>query len=460
MERDPEFPQKQRELLAILSRSGRQLFDLIDDVLEMSKIEAGQATMVSKTFDLHRFLDELEDMMSLRAEKKGLRLIFERDSTLPKYIQTDARKLRQILINLLGNAIKFTQKGRVILRIKFKEGMEKAPENAPAFPARLEFEVEDTGIGIAEEDMEKIFEPFVQMNPSQKPSGGIGLGLAISRKFAALLGGKITLRSQLGRGSTFKLDIGGQRAEDSDIPSQVVAPQVMGLVPGQPDYRLLIVDDIFESRLLFRQLLEPVGFRVLEAANGQEAVELYNRHQPHLIWMDIRMPGMDGYEAAQKIRKAESQKQNEGGHKIHTPIIAWTAGVMEDKGSSPLSWVFDDWVYKPFRETEVFDKIEKHLGVQFVYRPSDSSTVTPDHTPDKAALTPAALSILPADWLEEFFRTMKKGRSKQLNDQIDQIRTEHADLARALAELVRIHQFDKLIALTQGALKEKGNGNG
>jgi PAS domain S-box-containing protein len=458
MERDPEFPQKQRELLAILSRSGRQLFDLIDDVLEVSKIEAGQTITLSKTFDLHRFLDELEDMMSLRAEKKGLRLIFERDSALPKYIQTDARKLRQILINLLGNAIKFTQKGRVTLRVKFTEGMGKAPENEPGSLARLEFEVEDTGIGIAEEDMEKIFEPFVQLNPGQEPSRGIGLGLAISRKFADLLGGKITLRSQGGRGSTFKLDIGGKRAEHSDIPSPVVAPQVMGLVPGQPEYRLLIVDDIFESRLLFRQLLEPVGFRVLEAASGQEALELYSRHQPHLIWMDIRMPGMDGYEAAEKIRKAESQKQNEGGHKIHTPIIAWTAGVMEDKGSSPLSWVFDDWVYKPFRETEVFDKIEKHLGVQFVYRSSDSSTAKPDHTPDKAALTSADLSILPADWLKEFFQTMKKGRSKQLMDQIDRIRPEHADLAQALAELIRVHQFDMLISLTQEALKANADG--
>ena len=168
MERDLEFPPKQRELLEILSRSGKQLFELIDDVLEMSKIEAGQTTAVSTTFDLHRFLDDLEEMMSLRAEKKGLELIFERDSALPKYIQTDARKLRQILINLLGNAIKFTEKGRVTLRVKFKEGMDKAPGDEAASLVRLEFEVEDTGIGIAQEDTEKIFEPFVQLNPGQK----------------------------------------------------------------------------------------------------------------------------------------------------------------------------------------------------------------------------------------------------------------------------------------------------
>jgi PAS domain S-box-containing protein len=458
MERDHEFPQKYRELLGILGRSGKQLFELIDDILEMSKIEAGQTTTVIKTFDLHRFLDDLEEMMSLRGEKKGLRLIFERDSTLPKYIQTDARKLRQILINLLGNAIQFTEKGRVTLRIKFKDSRQKAPGSEPASLTRLEFEVEDTGIGIAEEDMEKIFEPFVQLNPAQRKEGGIGLGLAISCKFADLLGGKITLRSQVGRGTTFKLDIGSRLPEDADIPSPVVSRQVMGLAPDQPHYRLLIVDDIFESRLLFRQLLEPVGFSILEAAGGQEAVELYKSGQPDLIWMDIRMPGIDGYEAAQRIRKAETQKRNEDGKKIHTPIIALTAGVMEDTESYSLPRVFDDWVYKPFQEKEIFDKIEKHLGVQFVYRPSDSSTVKPDNTRDEAALTPADLSILPADWLREFFRTMKKGRSKQLMDQIDRIRPDHADLAQALAELVRVHQFDKLIPLTQEALKENANG--
>ena len=458
MERDQEFPAKQRELLEILSRSGQQLFELIDDVLEMSRIEAGQTAIVSKTFDLHRFLDDLEEMMSPRAEKKGLPLTFERDSALPKYIQTDGRKLRQILINLLGNAIKFTEKGRVTLRTNFKEGMDKVPENEPASPVRLEFEVEDTGIGLAQEDREKIFDPFVQLNPAQKPSGGIGLGLAICHKFAALLGGEITVRSQVGRGTTFKLDIGVQPAERSDTPAQEVRRQVMGLASGQPGYRLLIVDDNLESRLLLRRLLEPVGFRVLEAASGQEAIDLYRKDQPHLIWMDIRMPGMDGYEAARRIREAERERRKEDGQEIHTPIIALTAGVMENTGSPSLSEVFDDWVYKPFRETEVFDKIEKHLGVQFVSQPSVSSAVKADNSRDKAALSPADLSVLPADWLKEFFQTMEKGRSAQLLNLIDQIRPEHADLARALAEMVRIHQYEKLIPLTREALKEDVNG--
>jgi CheY-like chemotaxis protein len=318
--------------------------------------------------------------------------------------------------------------------------------------------VEDTGIGIAQGDREKIFEPFVQLNSAKNPNGGTGLGLAIGRKFAGLLGGEIGVRSQVGRGSTFKLDIEVQPVEDADIPARAVARQVVGLAPGQAGYRLLVVDDSYESRLLFRQLLEPVGFRVLEAASGQEAIELCRKDPPDLIWMDIRMPGMSGYEAAGRIREAESGGRSQDGRELHTPIIALTAGVMESKESSPVAGVFDDWVYKPFREEEVFDKIERHLGVRFLYRESALAAGREDNTQDGAAFLPADLAHLPGDWLEEFFRALKMGWSKRLLTLIDGIPPEHAYAARVLGELVRIHQFDKLIALIQEALKEKANG--
>ena len=194
-----------------------------------------------------------------------------------------------------------------------------------------------------------------------------------------------------------------------------------------------------------------VGFSVLEAASGQEAVDLYKSGQPHLIWMDLRMPGMDGNEAAGRIREAESGRRNEEGKEIHTPIIALTAGVMENEESSSHSPVFDDWVYKPFRETEIFEKLEKHLGVQFVYQPSVGSAAEADKGREKDAVTPADLAVLPVEWLKEFFQTLKKGRSAQMIDLIDRIPPEHADLAGALAELVRIHQFDKLIPADPGS---------
>ena len=204
--------------------------------------------------------------------------------------------------------------------------------------------------------------------------------------------------------------------------------------------------------------MEPVGFRILEAAGGQEAVEIYRKDPPQLIWMDIRMPGMNGYEVAGRIREEESGRRSQDGGELHTPIIALTAGVMENRETSPLAGVFDDWVYKPFREEEIFAKIERHLGVRFLYRESALAAGREDSTQDRAAIPAAELVHLPGDWLEEFSRALKTGWSKGLLTMIDRIQPEHAPAARVLGELVRIHQFDKLIALIQEALKEKANG--
>jgi len=458
MERDAGFPDQQRDTLKILSRSGTHLLELINDVLELSKIEAGKMTSDITSFDLRSFLGDLEEMIRLRAEGKGLNLLFEYKSLLPQHIETDVRKLRQILINLLGNAIKYTEKGGVILRTRFTEGMDTTPWGMPSPLGRLEFEIEDTGIGIAPEDMQRIFEPFVQVNPGRAVRDGTGLGLTLSRMFVELLGGEITIRSQIGKGSTFAFDIAVKLAEAAAVHTEEADRHVIGLMPGQPPYRLLVVDDSVENRFVLRRLLERVGFGVLEAASGQEAVDSYKSGQPHLIWMDLRMPAMDGNEAARRIREAEDGRRKEEGKEIHTPIIALTAGAMEGGSPPSLSQVFDGLVYKPFRESEIFDELEKHLGVQFVCHSSVKSAVDAENVSDTAVLTPAGLSILPENWLREFSRTLRKGRSMQLINLIDQISPDHADLAGALAGLVRIHQFDKLIAVTEGTLKEKSNG--
>ncbi len=192
LERDVDFPTKHGNFLKIIGEAGKHLFDLIDDVLELSKIDAGQAAVVTSTLDFHRFLEDLTGTLMPRAEKKGLEMVLEVDRALPRYIQADARKLRQILLNLLGNAVKFTEKGRVILRAMRQEDKEAVRGAEDASRVRIEFEVEDTGIGISPEDRERIFEPFVQADPSRKPSGGVGLGLAISKKLAALMGAEIT----------------------------------------------------------------------------------------------------------------------------------------------------------------------------------------------------------------------------------------------------------------------------
>jgi PAS domain S-box-containing protein len=456
MERDAGFPFQHRDTLKILSRSGAYLLELINDVLEMSKIEAGKTTLDATSFDPRSFLGDLEEMTRLRADQKGLKLFFEYESPLPQYIETDVRKLRQILINLLGNAIKYTEKGRVTLRIALKEGGDRPPEAKAGSAARLEFEIEDTGIGIAPEDRQRIFEPFVQVNPGRAAREGTGLGLTLSRMFVEQLGGEIIIRSQVGRGSTFAFDIPVKLVEGITIHTEKAVRQVLGLMPGQPSYRVLVVDDSVENRFTLRRLLEQCGFTVLETGGGQEAVDLFESGQPNLIWMDLRMPGMDGYEAARAIREAESGRRNEEGKEVHTPIIALTAHVLGDKESfSP--GVFDDLVYKPFRETEIFGKLEKHLGVQFVYQPSVESVAGADKGREKE-VTPADLAVLPVEWLREFFQVLRRGRSAQLIKLINRISPEQADLAETLAELVRVYRFDHLIAATEGALKEASNG--
>ncbi len=446
MERDTDFPQRHREVLGILSRSGKHLFELIDDILEISRIEADQSSVVRTDFDLHRFLDDLM-IMALENKKKGMDVVLERDSGLPKYIRTDERRLRQILLNLLGNAVKFTEEGWV--RLKVKQNKRHAGIGGGSM-ALLEFEVEDTGIGIAEEDRERIFEPFVQL-PGRKAIGGAGLGLPLSRKLARLLGGEITVSSEAGRGSTFRLELGVETAETSDIPAGEVSRHVTGLASGQPDYGLLIVDDNLENRLLLRQLLEPIGFKIWEAPGGREAIDLHQKVQPDLIWMDIRMPGMDGYEAARRIREAEKGKRNPDGREVHTPILALTAGVMEQKKSSPLAGVFDDWVYKPFRETELFEKLKKHLGVQFVYQSPRSPE---EEGPGEPVLQAGDLAGLPRDWLERFLGAVKRGRPRQMHDLIEEIRPDFAVAARALTDLMNLYKFEKLITLTEKALQE------
>jgi CheY-like chemotaxis protein len=207
-----------------------------------------------------------------------------------------------------------------------------------------------------------------------------------------------------------------------------------------------------------RQLLETAGFKVLEAGDGREAIDLYRKEAPHLIWMDIRMPEMDGYEAAGKIREEEKERVKEAGLKVPIPIIALTAGILENRESFPLAGVFDDWVYKPFREKEIFDKIEKHLRVRFVYRSAASPEVRGGAPGSGAEFTSAELSVLPAEWLREFFRMLQKGWPARLIDLIGRIPPENADVAGVLAEWVRGHQFDRLISLTREALKEKDHG--
>ncbi|MCL1465209.1 hybrid sensor histidine kinase/response regulator [Argonema galeatum] len=350
---------EQEQNLGIISRSGEHLLRLINQVLELSKIEAGRITLNEENFDLYCLLEDLEDMFRLKAEDKDLQLIFERSPTVPQYLRTDEVKLRQVLINLLNNAIKFTDFGGVSLKVKSKK--------ADFF--LFTFEVEDTGPGIAPEELNNLFKAFVQTKTGKTSHQGTGLGLAISRQFVKLMKGEITVSSEVGKGTIFKFDIAIAQVDATDIKSKQSPRRVIALEPNQPSYRILIVDDRWENRHLLYKMLQPLGFDLQEASNGLEAIEIWSSWRPHLIWMDMRMPVMDGYEATKHI-KTHTKGQA-------TAIIALTASVFEEEKAVVLSAGCDDFLRKPFREADIFEVMHKHLGVHYIYdEPTDSVAST------------------------------------------------------------------------------------
>ncbi len=432
MERDPETSPRQMEQLETINRSGQHLLDLINDVLEMSKIEAGRTELNVAGFDLYKSLESLESILRVRAENKGLELVKQLDSDLPRYIQTDEGKLRQIIINLIGNAIKFTDEGRVMIRISRNET--KPGES-------LHFEIEDTGIGIDAAEMDHLFEPFKQTQSGQGLTEGTGLGLPISRQFVQQLGGDISVVSEPGQGSTFAFNIDYDLIDAQDIVPEKPARRVIGLAPDQPDYRVLVVDDSDENRLLLQELLNGAGFEVRSATNGQEAINEFQTWQPHLIWMDIRMPVMDGYQATRAIKESNGQD---------TVIIAITASAFEEERAQVLGAGCDDFVRKPFREDEIFEKMAEHLDLDYIYE--EISRADADDAKkglDQLSLTSADLAALPAEWVSDLHQAALHGHIQPVLDLIDQLGPENSQVAQALSTLAANFQFGKIVALAE-----------
>lgn len=439
MQRDHTLSEEHQQNLGIIGRSGEHLLELINDILEMTKIEAGRTTFNKSRFDLYRLLDNLESMLYLKAEEKQLQLIIERAPTVPQYLQTDEGKLRQVLINLLGNAIKFTQEGGVILRVKSETSRRKTKSIV------LTFEVEDTGPGIAPEEIDQLFEAFGQTETGRNSHEGTGLGLPISRKFVQLMGGDINVSSVLGRGSLFTFTITANIVPANTIKVDKPARRVIGLAPGQPTYRILAVDDRLESRILLVKLLSSMGFNVRQASNGQEALEIWEAWEPHLIWMDMRMPIIDGYKATQQI-KATIKGQA-------TVIIALTASAFEEERNLVLSAGCDDFMRKPFREEVLWEKIAHHLGVKYLYEDladqSGSSHGLKQATTDDVCLLREHLLKMPTDWIRDLHQAALECSDDGILELVAQIPPESDPLAIALQEWAQNFLFDPVVELTE-----------
>ncbi len=435
MLRDEALNPTQRRNLEIIMRSGEHLLGIINEVLELTKVESGHTELVKETFDLYHLLRDMEDMFQLRSREKGLALIFECTPDVPQYIHTDRGKLRQVLINLLGNAVKFTHEGQVGLHVK------SIPDaTVPCGHCRLRWEVFDTGIGIAEQDLKRIFEAFVQTEAGYLTSGGTGLGLVISQKFVSMMGGEIKVTSQIGRGSRFWFEIQVELPELAEIEqhSSKVRRQVVALAAGQPTYRLLVAEDIREGREMLTQLLADWGFEARSVEDGAEAVRVWQEWQPHLIWMDLRMPVMDGLEATEKIRAAEKEDHS-------TIIVALTASAFQEDHMRVLAKGCDDFLGKPFCQLDIAEMLIKHLGVQFEYEEMKESSAQIPERPDTLDLT-----TLPAGWRSELRQAAIKADGLTIAALAEQIRSQRPDLTAALAELA--YNFDYgaiLVALDQ-----------
>ncbi|HEY9631842.1 MAG TPA: response regulator [Coleofasciculaceae cyanobacterium] len=468
LSRDSLLSDEQRDYLEIINRSSEHLLGLIDDVLELSKIEAGTLLLNETSFDFYRFLDSLEEMFQIKAEQKNLYLMFRVASDVPQYIKADQQKLRGCLINLIGNAIKFTQVGSITLRVSaISDNNQLTIDNRPL---TLHFEVEDTGSGIAAEEIDTIFQTFAQAEIGRKSAEGAGLGLAISQRFVQLMGGEITVRSTVGEGTTFQFSIKLASTTESELITKL-RQRVISLEPSQQPYRILVVDDTRENRLLLVKLLEPIGFEVREAENGQEAVRQWFAFHPHLILMDTRMPVMDGLEAAREIRTRERELGRQGGQggfssvslsssspqssmpSARSVIIVLTASVFEERRGETLAAGCDDFVRKPFTEEVIFEKIAQFLGVRYRYEDLPQLTTVPRRfnlvREETDSFFLERMAAMPLSWVVELNQAAKNINEESIVQLIEQIPENNTLLAAALKDLLDDFRLDIVFRLTQ-----------
>lgn len=438
LENAPQLDDKQRRYLATINESGNHLLNLINEILEMAKIEAGRILLNKACFDLHQTLARLINMMMLAANQKDLQIYLERDTAVPRYIKTDQGKLRQVLINLLSNAIKYTDTGTVSLQVTVGQSL---PDGW-----HLQFAVADTGRGIAPEDLDSLFIPFAQTQAGKPTKMGTGLGLPISKEYVNLMGGDITVETQLNQGTTFRFDILANRTTGNALV-QSRQPHVIGLAPDQPQYRILVVEDQPDSRELLYQLLTDAGFSVRLATNGEEAIAQFERWQPHLIWMDMRMPVMSGQVATQQIKAMPHGQQ--------TPIIALTASAFEEDRAKFLASGCDDFVRKPFQEAEIFNKIALHLDVKYLYS-KDTESPQLEVAKDEQWLLASLARVVqdPAqfmakDWLAELSQAATKARGDQVLRLLQAIEASHLELAHILSRWALEFKYDKIVTLIE-----------
>jgi PAS domain S-box-containing protein len=431
MLREPEITSSQRQHLDTINRSGEHLLALINDILEMSKIEAGRVKLQPTNFDLHSMLEDLDRLFRLRAEERQLQFSIQRKEDVPRFIWADESKLRQIFINLIGNAVKFTEHGGIVVRVESKRGSGKS--------MRLCGEVEDTGHGISAEELPKLFRQFEQTETGQRAGTGTGLGLTISREFTRLMGGDMQVRSELGHGTTFCFEVLVEEGTSIAAKDKTDRRRVLHLRPGQKEIRILIADDRLENRELLQKMLEPIGFMTRTTSDGVEALEAFESWNPDLVLMDLRMPRLDGREAIRRIRLLPRRGK--------TPIIAITASAFQENRREVKDAGGDDFMGKPFRERELYDKVGRLTGAEYVYaeEQTNDEVVRPRSFLSKDKIATA----VPADLREQLRDAALRADLDDMLAVVDRIQTRAPEIANELRSRLQSFDYQSVLALLE-----------
>lgn len=415
--------EEDRSRIDVIYQCGSHLLTLINDILDLSKIEAGKVELIASDFHFPAFLQGVAEMCRIRAELKGIQFHYQYTTELPIAIHADEKRLRQVLINLLTNAIKFTDKGSVNFTVSF------------AIPGKIRFQVQDTGIGIAAEKLETIFLPFEQVADAKRQWEGTGLGLAISQEIVGLMGSTIQVQSEINVGSIFWFDVSFTEAAEWIKTSQTDDKgQIIGIKNSQP--KILVVDDKWENRSVISNLLSPIGFIVFEATSGQEGWQKIHEHQPNLIITDLLMPKGDGFELIKRIRQSETYK--------NLTIIVSSASVFESDQYRSIEAGGNDFMPKPVMAKELLEKLQKYLQIEWIY---EEKAASPEHNLEKQKLFPP-----PAEQLEIIYELAMKGNFKGIIKQaklLEQTDQKYLPFAKKLNQLANGFQDREIVVLVQ-----------
>jgi CheY-like chemotaxis protein len=446
LQRSKIMTEEEKKGVGIIYQCGSHLLTLINDILDLSKIEARKMELYSKAFHFPSFLENVAEICRIRAQQKNIAFVYHSDSELPIGVRADEKRLRQVLINLLGNAIKFTDNGTVTFKISQLEHASRSPLT------KFRFAIEDTGIGMSQEQLEQIFLPFEQVGDSYRRAEGTGLGLAISQKIVQMMGSTIQVKSQLGEGSVFWFDVELETTKEWLETSRVMPTGTIVGFRGNKQ-KILIIDDRWENRSVLFNLLAPLGFQLAEASDGREGLEKATEFNPDLIITDLVMPVMDGFEMIRKIRKSP--------HLHNVAIITSSASVFETDQYKSIDAGANEFLPKPVEAEALLEMLRIHLDLEWIYEQPTPESATDEKAidkPEQSESSPGEIVPPEATTLEQLYDRARKGSLDELIEiakSLEQFDAKFAPFAQEIYQLAEAFQIKKVQEFIESYLSQK-----